>query len=191
VNGNGTKEDDENALQNVVINLQGKEVLTDYKGSAKINKIAHKKYALNVFPLEDIKGWFPNLNDSIHISKDKTHYFPFVRGVKIQGDVIVDLQKIAVAEDKMMDLSNIKITATKDITYNTLTDVNGHFEFYLPNGKYILNMDESILAGNLRLSRNNIPIVLKNTQESVYISFYILEKRRKVILRDFSKKKKQ
>ena len=122
---------------------------------------------------------------------NKTHYFPFVRGVKIQGDVIVDLQKIAVAEDKMMDLSNIKITATKDITYNTLTDVNGHFEFYLPNGKYILNMDESILAGNLRLSRNNIPIVLKNTQESVYISFYILEKRRKVILRDFSKKKKQ
>ena len=111
--------------------------------------------------------------------------------LKIQGDVIVDLQKIAVAEDKMMDLSNIKITATKDITYNTLTDVNGHFEFYLPNGKYILNMDESILAGNLRLSRNNIPIVLKNTQESVYISFYILGKTKKSNTKRFFKKEKK
>lgn len=191
VNGNGIKEDDENALQNVVINLDGKEVLTNYNGVAKMNKVAHEKYPLSVFPLEELQGWFPNLNDTITVTQNKKHYIPFVRGVKIQGDVIVDLQKIAVADDKMMDLSNIKITATKDISYNTLTDVNGHFEFYLPNGKYILNMDESILASNLRLSRNNIPIVLKNTQESVYVSFYILEKRRKVILRDFSKKKKK
>jgi hypothetical protein len=32
--------------------------------------------------------------------------------------------------------------------------------------------------------------VLKNNEDGYYISFYIIEKRRKVIIRDFSKKKK-
>lgn len=191
INGNGIKDIDETELKNVVVSLGGNEVITDTQGVAKINKTPHKKYALNLFPLEDLKGWFPNIPDSLYIGRDEIHYLPFVRGVKIQGDVVLDRQKIAVTDERPFDLSNIKITATKDQSYSTLTDINGHFEFYLPNGKYIISMDESILSNNLRLSRNNIPIVLKENQESVYLSFYILEKRRKVIIRDFSKKKKK
>ena len=191
VNGNGIKDANEVTIGNVVIKLNNKEVITTNKGTATMNKVPHKKYALHLLPLEELDGWFANVQDSIYIDNDKKQFIPFVRGIKIYGDVILDLQKIAVTDNAPMDLSRIKISATKENkTTNTLTDKKGHFEFYLPNGKYTLSMDQSILSSNLRLSRNNIPVELKNGQEGIYVSFYILEKRRKVIIRDFTKKKK-
>ena len=76
-----------------------------------------------------------------------------------------------------------------DKVYSALTNNAGRFEFYLPFGDYVLTMDEAILNNRLKISRNNIPLKLKSTQEGVYVSFYIIEKRRKVIFTDFTKKK--
>ncbi len=190
VNGNGTKDKDEIPMNNVVINFGQKEIISSNIGVAKVNKIPFAKYPIKVLPLEDLKGWFPNISDSIYIGRDEKYFIPFVKGVKLYGDVIIDRQKIAITDESPIDMSRIKISATKDKVYSTLTDNEGHFEFYLPVGDYILTMDEGILSSNLRLSRNSIPIVLKNNQDGFYVSFYIIEKRRKVILRDFSKKKK-
>lgn len=190
INGNGVKDYDETIIDNVVVTLGTKEVITSSRGTAKINKVPHTKFMFNVLALEDLKGWFPQVKDSIIINDDSPVFIPYSRGVKLYGDVIMDRQKIAITDDKPIDLSRIKITTTKDQTFSTLTDNDGHFEFYLPNGEYTLTMDSGILSNNLRLSRNNIPVVLKNNQDGYYISFYVLEKRRKVIIRDFSKKKK-
>ena len=106
------------------------------------------------------------------------------------GDIIIDRQKIAVTDDKKLDLSRIKISAIKgDKIYNTLTNKNGRFEFYLPFGSYTITMDEVILNDRFRVTRNNLPVKLRNDQDGVYVSFYIIEKRRKVIFKDFTKKK--
>lgn len=190
INGNSIKDRNEDALDNVVITFGTEEVITNVRGVAKINKVPFDKYSLKVLALEELNGWFPNISDSIIVAPNEVQFIPYVKGVKLYGDVIMDRQKIAITDEKPLDLSRIKISATKDKSYSTLTDKNGHFEFYLPNGDYILTMDDSILSSNLRLSRNNIPVVLKNNQDGYYLSFYILEKRRKVIIRDFSKKKK-
>lgn len=191
VNGNGSKDNDETVLNNVVIKLGNNEVISNANGEAQMNKVPNGKYPINILPLEKLEGWFPNVSDSLLIAKNQIHAIPFVRGVKIYGDVIVDLQKIAVADEKPLDLSRIKITSTNSNhkVFQTLTDNKGHFEFYLPNGNYIVNMDEGILNSNLRLSKNNIPVSLKESQDGIYISFYVIEKRRKVIIRDFSEKK--
>ena len=50
-------------------------------------------------------------------------------------------------------------------------------------------MDEGILNERFRVTSNNLPIKLRNKQDGVYVSFYIIEKRRKVIFKDFTKKK--
>ena len=76
-----------------------------------------------------------------------------------------------------------------DKIYNTLTNSLGHFEFYLPFGTYTITMDEGILNERFRVTSNNLPIKLRNKQDGVYVSFYIIEKRRKVIFKDFTKKK--
>lgn len=190
VNGNGIKEKEETSLQNVVVRLRKDEVLTDYDGKATMKNVLRGKYKFDAFSLENLNGWFPNVKDSIHIQEDGIAHIPFVRGVKVYGDVILDRQKIAVADDKSVDLSRIKVTAIKgDKIYNTLTNKDGRFEFYLPFGDYTITMDEGILSSRFRITRNNIPIRLKNSQDGVYVSFYIVEKRRKVIFKDFSKKK--
>lgn len=133
-----------------------------------------------------MEGWFADINDSITVLNSGKINIPFVRGVKVYGDVILDRQQIAVADkDKIFDMSRIKITASGGKVYNTLTDIDGHFEFYLPNGEYLLTMDETILGETYKLSKNNIPITLKTSQDGVYMSFYIVEKRRKVKFKTF------
>ena len=190
LNGNGIKENDETTLENVVIKIDKKEVLTNFDGEATIKNLLKDTYDFDAFSLENLNGWFPNVEPKVSIENDRTIYVPFVRGIKVYGDVVLDRQKIAVAESGPTDLSRIKISATKgDKVYGALTNNAGRFEFYLPYGDYVITMDEGILNDKLRVTRNNIPLKLKNTQDGVYVSFYIIEKRRKVIFTDFSKKK--
>ena len=191
INGNNIKDKDEVSIQNVVVKLNKHEVITNFDGEASIKNVQQGKYKLEILPLEELNGWFSNTKDSIFINEDGINYIPFVRGIKVYGDIIIDRQKIAVTDDKKLDLSRIKISAIKgDKIYNTLTNKNGRFEFYLPFGSYTVTMDEIILNDRFRVTRNNLPIKLRNDQDGVYVSFYIIEKRRKVIFKDFTKKKK-
>lgn len=186
INGNGIQEKDEPTIENVVIRMGSKEVITNNKGQAEIKNIPKDTYPYFVKALDELQGWFPDVKDSLMVIADNKQYIPFVRGVKVYGDVVLDRQKIAVADTaKPFDLSKIKITATNGKTYNTLTDVNGKFEFYMPNGEYIITMDEGILGNKYKLSRNNIPLTLKNTQDGVYVSFYVVENRKKVVVKEF------
>lgn len=190
INGNSIKDKNEVSIQNVVVKLNKHEVITNFDGEASIKNVQQGKYKLEILPLEELNGWFSNTKDSIFINEDGINYIPFVRGIKVYGDIIIDRQKIAVTDDKKLDLSRIKISAIKgDKIYNTLTNKNGRFEFYLPFGSYTVTMDEVILNDRFRVTRNNLPIKLRNEQDGVYVSFYIIEKRRKVIFKDFSKKK--
>jgi len=190
INGNGLRDKDETSLQNVVVKFNRDEVITNFEGEATVKNISFGKYQLNVIPLEQVQGWFPNVQDSILIQQDEITHIPFVRGVKVYGDVIVDRQKIAVTDEKPLDLSRIKISAVKgDKVYNTLTNTDGRFEFYLPFGEYTITMDEGILGERFRVTRNNLSVRLRNNQDGAYVSFYIVEKRRKVIFKDFTKKK--
>jgi hypothetical protein len=190
VNGNNIRDNDETVLQNVVIKVNKKEVLTDINGEAVMLNLLKDEYDFDAFSLEKLNGWFPNINSKLIIQNDDIVYVPFVRGVKVYGDVVLDRQKIAVTNEAPLDLSRIKISATKgEKVYGALTNNSGRFEFYLPFGDYVITMDEGILNSRLQITRNNIPLKLKSTQDGVYVSFYIIEKRRKVIFTDFTKKK--
>ncbi len=188
LNGNGFRDQDELPIDNVVIGLGNYEVITDLQGKATIRNMENAAYRLSVTPLVKQEGWFPNLPDSLKIGFSEIQYIPFVRGVKVSGNVYVNRQQIAVADDKPLDLTNIKITATSndgERDFHALTDLEGNFSFYLPNGTYILSMDESILGNRFRLAQNNMEITLKSGVESVYTSFYIAEKEREVKVKRF------
>jgi hypothetical protein len=186
VNGNHMQDKDEPVMENIIIRINGSEVITNKKGEAEMENMPVGRYPFSIIALDKMEGWFPDISDSITILNSGKINVPFVRGVKVYGDVILDRQEIAIADkDKIFDMSRIKITAQGRKTYNTLTDIDGHFEFYLPNGDYTLTMDESILGDVYKISRNNIPITLKTSQDGVYMSFYIVEKRRKVKFKTF------
>ena len=79
-----------------------------------------------------------------------------------------------------MDLANIKVTATNGQGYHTLTDFEGNFEFYMPNGSYTVSIDEAILGSKYKLAKNDILVYLSQGVEGVFITFYIIERKRKV-----------
>ena len=186
VNGNRMKDKEDPVMENIIIRIAGNEVITNAKGEAEISNMPVGTYPISIIALDKMEGWFPEIADSITILNSGQILIPFMRGVKVYGDVILDRQKIAIADaDKVFDMSRIKITASGGRTYNTLTDIDGHFEFYLPNGEYTLTMDESILGDTYKLSKNNIPLTLKSSQDGVYMCFYIVEKRRKVQFKTF------
>ena len=54
---------------------------------------------------------------------------------------------------------------------------------------YVISQPNSKTNSVCRVTSNNLPIKLRNKQDGVYVSFYIIEKRRKVIFKDFTKKK--
>ncbi len=189
LNGNSRRDADEPPIENVVLNIGGHEVITDASGEAMIRNIGHGSYALMVIPLNPPEGWFANVTDSVRVGFQDVHYIPFVRGVKVEGNVIVNRQRIVAVDQKPLDLTNIKITATDQATgrsYGALTDLHGNYHFYLPNGTYVLSMDETILGKRLQLAQNNFEVILDGTIESVYTSFYIAEKERKVKVKTFS-----
>ncbi|MFT5667080.1 MAG: hypothetical protein ACI9DK_001268 [Vicingaceae bacterium] len=187
INGNGVKEDDEPEIEDVVVRLKGIEVITNDEGIASIMNVGVGKHQLNVFSLNDLETWFPNVEDSLLVLTKGIYYLPYTRGIKVYGDVVLDRQKIAVADtSKLFDLSRIKITATNNgKTYETLTNVTGRFEFYMPNGDYLITMDSRVLTNRYSLTRNNLPVTLTQDQSGIYVSFFIVEKRKRVVIKTF------
>jgi len=173
-------------IEDVVVRLRGIEVITNEEGIASIMNVGVGKHQLNVF-LDDLGTWFPNVEDSLVVLTKGIYYLPFTRGIKVYGDVVLDRQKIAVADiSKLFDLSRIKITAMNNgKTYETLTNVRGSFEFYMPNGDYLITMDSRVLTNRYRLTRNNLPVTLTQDQSGIYVSFFIVERRKRVVIKTF------
>jgi len=179
VNGNHIQDFGELPLENIVIRLDNNdEIITDENGKATFKNVEAGNHPLTTFSLVDLKGWFSWLGDTLVVGNQKVQYVPYVKGVKIYGNVIIERTKYASDLEKPLDLSGIKITATDGISLETRTGLDGQFVMYAPYGTYILTMDESILGRRYSMGKNNIKIVLTEGMESLYNSFYIIEKRR-------------
>lgn len=185
LDGNGVHDNNEPTLENVVIRLFADEVITNIDGEAAMRNVEAGEYPFMVIPLNESKGWFPSVPDTLLIEHDLVMSIPFVRGIKVSGQVMIDLDKRTTEANEMFDLSNLKVAANNGKAYHTLTDKEGNFEFYLPNGDYTITLDENIFTDKYRLMQNNIPVTLANDLESMFVSFFIVEKRRKANIKKF------
>jgi len=189
LNGNRIMDKEEIPLENIVIHVGDHELLTDENGQAKLVNIPSGGYPMSVVSLTDLQGWFPLVDDSLQVS-NKTVYLPFIRGVKIFGDVLMEREKVN--EDYHLDLSRIKVTAVDSLgkTYPAITDRKGNYVIYVPLGRYTITMDERILDDSFFLTQNNYDVTLRQGIENVYTPFYIVEKKRKTIIRKFGQEEK-
>lgn len=180
INGNGIKDKNERVVENVVVKIGDEEVITNKAGEAHIHgtKMGMQKFV--VMSLDPVPGWFANVDDTIMIVQNKQIMIPFVRGVRVKGKVSIDREAIAADADIPFDLSLIKITALGQRTQNVLTQKDGEFEFFLPYGHYIFTMDESILGSRFKLARNNYEVDVVKESDGLYISYLIIEKKRRV-----------
>lgn len=181
LNGNGKQEKNESEIENIVVQILPWEVMTNEKGKCELKNIPFGIYPIRVFSIENKNEWFPNVSDSIIINKPNQEIqIPFIRGVKITGKVFVQRDPNSPTADFKLDVSRIKISASNHKIYSTLTDKNGNFVLYLPAGKYILTLDESILGNRLYLLKNNFELDITDKFDNLFIPFYIVEKPKKI-----------
>ncbi len=180
VNGNGIRESNETFLENVVIRVNSWELITNEKGTCQLVNVPIGLYPITAFSIVDLQGWFPNINDTININKNKEFGIPFTRGVKITGKVFIQRDPNSPTSDIKLDISRIKIVASNHKTYTALTNKNGYYELYLPAGKYTLSMDESILNNRFQLMQNHFELNIDDKFDNLFIPFYIIEKDRKI-----------
>ena len=196
INGNGKFDNDEARLENVVINVNGWEVLTNEKGEAQLKNMPEGNFIWQAFSLDDLKGYFPNIPDRINVvakdssvsskSKPKPTLVPFVKGIRLYGRVYVDREKLSVDALSALDLSGIKISVNCDGKKSTsLTDKEGSFMLYLPYGKYTVSLDEKVLGDRYRLLQNDLEVQLDKGVENMFVSFYVAENQRKIIRKRF------
>lgn len=188
-NGNKVMDNDEVPLENIVIKVNGHEVLTDKEGKGKFVNIPCGTYEHSIVPLVDLEGWFTYTMDSIDIIGEQ-YYVPFTRGVKVAGSIVLDREKFTKDVIATLDLSGIKIFTTDTLgnTMATMTDMQGNFNFYVPYGSYILSMDEEVLGDRFYIAQNHIPMDLYDGMDGFYQSFFIIEKRRSVKKKKFNEK---
>jgi hypothetical protein len=188
-NGNKIMDKEEVPLENIVIKVNGHEVLTDKDGKAKFVNIPVGTYEHKIIPLVDLDGWFTYSMDSIDIIGEQ-YYVPFTKGVKVAGSVVLDREKFTKDVLATLDLSGIKIftTDTSGNTMATMTDFKGNFSFYVPYGSYILSMDEEVIGDRFYIAQNHIPMDLYDGMDGFYQSFFIIEKRRNVKKKKFNEK---
>jgi hypothetical protein len=188
-NGNKILDNDEVPLENIVIKVNGHEILTDKEGKGKFVNIPVGTYEHKIIPLVDLDGWFTYTMDSIYIEGEQ-YYVPFSRGVKVAGSVVLDREKFTKDVLATLDLSGIKIFTTDTLgnSMATLTDFNGNLSFYVPYGSYILSMDEEVIGDRFYIAQNHIPMDLYDGMDGFYQSFFIIEKRRTVKKKKFNEK---
>jgi hypothetical protein len=185
-NGNHTKDKDESYLENVVISFGENEVITNDIGEASINNVYRDSlYNLSIFSLEDLNGFFPYYFKTYLTHKDSTVNIPFVKGVKVYGEIYIDRDETNKKFDTKFDLSNLRVSAFNGVDVYTLTDSKGRFSLYVPYGEYEISIDENMLGNKFKCLENNFKITLDESTESVFVSFYLVEKRKKVTIKKF------
>lgn len=187
INGNKKFDADEIPLENIVIRMNEFEVLSNEKGEASFINIGLGKYNIQILPLVDIGAWFAVVPDSMDVCGPAVIYIPFSKGVQILGNVQIDREKFSSDITEKIDISRIKIFLVDSLgkVVTSVTDNHGNFKFYVPYGKYILKFDEKILGASFELTQNDIPVELSDGVESYYHTFYIIEKKRKVVNKKF------
>ena len=185
-NGNHQKDKEESYLENVVINMGEKEIITNDHGEASINNIQKDSlYKLSIFSLEELNGFFPYYFKTYLTQKDSIINIPFVKGVKVYGEIYIDRDETNKKFDTKFDLSNLRISAFNGVNVYTLTDSKGRFSLYVPYGEYEISIDENMLGNKFKCLENNFKITLDESTESVFVSFYLVEKRKKITIKKF------
>lgn len=195
INGNGKMDINESGIENMLIILKSKdeiesnefnyetktELITNKEGFVLFDDVKTGNYQITAMPLTSMGGWFDGKTFNRTIDKNKTVYIPLSKGAKLSGGILVDRDKFS--STKNLNLSNIRVTAVNQLNgknFSTLTGKNGEFSLFIPNGNYVIVLNEAAIGGTFQVLQNNIPLEVNNDFENYNISFYVVEKKRKL-----------
>ncbi len=201
LNGNGVMDPGEKGIDNMLILLTKNdkvgsinsedanltefektyELVTNGKGVVEYDNIPVGEYVITARPLTSMGGWFDGKTFYRTIDKNKEIYIPLSKGARISGGVLTERARYT--DNKPVQLGNIRVTAIhteNGKTFSTLTDKDGQFVLFAPNGTYNIMINEQAIGARYEFLQNNIPLTISKDFENYNVSFYLVEKERKM-----------
>ena len=197
-NGNGIKDRDEQGYANMLIRVtkvdesfnEGDdfalvkdiyELITDKDGVVEYSHLPKGNYKIESIPLMASEGWFGSRKMYKFIDGNQIIYIPLSKGAKLSGGIFVE--RDSYSDEKPVQIGGIRVTAVNQLTgesYSTLTDKYGNYSMHLPNGDYVITINEGAVGTRFSFTDNNIPISIKSSGKSYNIGFYLSEKKRQI-----------
>ncbi len=136
-NNNGIRDDDEPFVRSVLIRIGKEAAITDAKGRVKFVEMEAGSFSIQA---ENNQGWISQGPSTVVLTKNKSVDIPLIKTKSARGKIQLIATKYL---ESKPDLSGIRITAIDrwGKKYNTLTNEDGAYIFYLPVGFYKLTVD--------------------------------------------------
>jgi len=197
-NGNGVQDSNEEGYGDMLIRLSRTdesfveddqmmnpsviyELITNEKGVAEYRHVPKGNYKIESMPLISSSGWYGNRELYRMIDGNQVIYLPLSKGARLSGGVIVE--RDVHSDNKVLALGAIRVTAMNQLTgemNSTLTDEFGNYSMHLPNGDYVVSINEGAVGSRFQFLENNIPVSVKSSGESLSVGFLLVEKGRKI-----------
>ncbi|WP_142533386.1 carboxypeptidase-like regulatory domain-containing protein [Saccharicrinis carchari] len=198
LNGNGIKDQNEPAYGDMLIKVtrvdesfsendlmmqqnEIYELITNSDGEAIYRHLPKGNYKIESSPLTTTDGWFSGDVRYEMIDGNKTVYIPLSRGARCSGSIFVE--RAEYSDEKPLMLGGIRVTAVNQLsgaTYSALTDKYGNYSLYLPNGDYVLTINEGAVGTRFQFAKNNIPLSVKSRSQNYNVSFNLGERKRQI-----------
>ncbi len=190
LNGNRKRDTNEPGMKNVLVkavrdslmqygNFNAVELISDQYGKIVFKNIPEGRYKFTCTPLSSDKN-FRLENDTITLSlpaEKGIQEIPFYETFKLMGNIVMHRSPFSTLG--IINLKNIKITAIDDQgnIYDTFTNRDGKFVFYLPSAGHYWVRINNIFKTHFNLQQEQYMVAF-NGYKQFDISFVFNEKQR-------------
>lgn len=173
-NNNGMHEEDETYASNMVVKINDKTAFTDQRGRVEFQQMPIGNYTVELL---NSKGWNASQPLSIVLEKNKTIEVALIRSKILEGKLVVVGKNYQTTKPVLSGI-RIKAIDSQGKERQTLTDVEGHYTFYLAPGSYQVSIETEGMPFSIENAAEKIQ--LQDSQERYTIDFRYRDERRKV-----------
>ncbi len=180
-NQNGIYDQGDQEAKGHLLYINGAAFMTGTNSAVAYKNLPYETYKISV---SNIGGWYaPDKNISISKKKERIEIALKRTGV-LKGTLSYSFNEFSYEINR--NLSGITVIATDEnnIKHLTKTNSNGQFIFYLPIGRYSMNLDNSSLSPEVEIEKNLQPVQL-DAEISRSINIKLIVKARKIETKKF------
>lgn len=185
LNGNGEQDAGEEPIPEQMLAINNNFFLTNENGNAIFKNVSKGDYKLDFGYSSKIKGWIPvgGTVQNIKLKGNKTIYIPYKISKVLHGKLFLTVDSNS---NLTFSVANIRVTATTGLdsatTYSTITNEDGEFYFNLPDGDYLVTLNEGAFDENFRpVQLSQRADLINNKEKSLF--FEIKQKKRAINIR--------
>lgn len=172
-NSNGVRDKGEPAVAGVLVKINGMAALTNSKGEVEFTGMKKEAYSVSI---TNTKGWSLPEPTSVFLDKNKKVEVPLVKTQALNGCLKLILSKYLEGKPA---LAGIRINALdpNGRIYQTLTDDQGTFCFYLPRNNYTVYIETEGMPFSIENSKEEVSL---QEGPAAMLTFIYKDERRKV-----------